>query len=87
MPKMSLGRRNYLEIVLIDNYFFIITIHNILKNRHHSYIHVSITILIIIIREALKKWYFLGIFPKPVDPPSVHLGIKMSIFWQKKSGF
>ena len=22
-----------------------------------------------IVREAVKKWYFLGITPKPVDPP------------------
>ena len=34
-----------------------------------------------IVREAVKKWYFLGITPKPVDPPppppSVNLGVKM----------
>ena len=22
-----------------------------------------------IVREAVKKWYFLGMTPKPVDPP------------------
>ena len=32
------------------------------------------------IREVLKNWDFFGIFPKLVDaPPSVHLGIQMSL--------
>ena len=36
------------------------------------------------IREALRKWWFLGIFPKPVDPPpSVNLGIKMWLLAKK----
>ena len=30
-------------------------------------------------REEVKKLFFLGIFPKPLDPPpSVYLGIKMA---------
>ena len=39
------------------------------------------------IREVLKNWDFFGIFPKLVDaPPSVHLGIQMSLL-AKKSCF
>ena len=41
-----------------------------------------------------RNWYFLGIFPKLVDPPwpsppwpGVHLGIKMSLLAKKKVGF